>query len=50
MTVKESRLPALHAGVTGQTPSPIGYLGVAAVAIGSIVATASWWRNADHTS
>lgn len=43
-------VPALHAGAAGQqTPSLLGYTGVAAVAIASVAATARWWQRADHT-
>ncbi|HZM84313.1 MAG TPA: ABC transporter permease [Candidatus Limnocylindrales bacterium] len=43
-------VPALHAGITGdQSPAPAGYVGVAAVAAGSIWLTIRWWQRADHT-
>ncbi len=45
-------VPALHAGITGSgqpTPALAGYIGVAAVAMISVAATAWWWLRADHT-
>ncbi|GIH05247.1 ABC transporter permease [Rhizocola hellebori] len=43
-------VPALHAGLAAQqTPTAIGYLGVAAVAAASALATTRWWQHADHT-
>jgi ABC-2 type transport system permease protein len=43
-------VPAQHAGLAGGgAASPGGYLALCAVAAGSVLATVSWWRRADHT-
>ncbi|GAA0966412.1 ABC transporter permease [Acrocarpospora macrocephala] len=44
-------VPGLYAGIAGPDQDPpglVGYLLVLAVGIGGVLATAAWWRRADH--
>jgi ABC-2 type transport system permease protein len=45
-------VPALYSGVAGPdqpTPGLLGYLLVVAAGAAGVIATAAWWRNADHS-
>lgn len=45
-------VPSLYSGVAGQQRAPVGPIGVSLVilvGVATALATARWWRNADHT-